>query len=68
MADCLHQLDLCPDCDGLRTVTLHRLHGVTSVTLDSDSSTLSLKGPAHVSISPADPGACPNAADGAGRG
>ncbi|MFC5076136.1 hypothetical protein ACFPN0_32170 [Kitasatospora cinereorecta] len=25
MADCKHQIDLCPDCDGLQTVRLDRL-------------------------------------------
>ncbi|MGW3736660.1 hypothetical protein [Streptomyces sp. NPDC005148] len=67
MTDCLHQIDLCPDCDGLRTVLLQRLPGVSSLTLSADSPAVSYQGPASVYIGRA-PGPCPNQPDGAGRG
>lgn len=67
MADCFHQIDLCPDCDGLRTVLLQRVPGVTSLTLSADSPAISYQGPASVYIGPA-PGPCPNPPDGAARG
>lgn len=56
----VHQLDLCPDCDGLRTTVLTRLRGVTNVRLAPASGTgFSFTGPAVVHIGPA-PGPCPN--------
>ncbi|MGY5033546.1 hypothetical protein ACWC9U_22215 [Streptomyces sp. 900116325] len=57
MADCLHQIDLCPDCDGLRSVWLQRLPGVSCLTLNADSPAISYQGPAAVYIGPT-PGPC----------
>lgn len=34
MADCIHHLNLCPDCAGLRVTQLDRLEGVTGISLD----------------------------------
>jgi hypothetical protein len=48
--DCIHQLDLCPTCQGLRVTQLDRLHGITGVTLDAGP--LSFSGPAEVYIGP----------------
>ncbi|MEU2487046.1 hypothetical protein ABZ593_20860 [Streptomyces sp. NPDC012617] len=67
MADCLHQIDLCPDCDGLRTVRLNLLPGVSSIKLAGDSSAISYQGAAKVYIGPA-PGPCPNTAKAADGG
>ncbi|MFF4391450.1 hypothetical protein ACFY0G_32375 [Streptomyces sp. NPDC001552] len=67
MADSLHQIDLCPDCDGLRSVRLDRLPGVTSVTLHGDSPAISHTGPVAVYLGPT-PGLCPNVKEEAGRG
>ncbi|MEC3995167.1 hypothetical protein VSR01_17155 [Actinacidiphila sp. DG2A-62] len=59
----LHHLDLCSDCGGLRTVTLQRVPGISSVTVHDDAGAASLgtTGPAALYIGPA-PEACPNAA------
>lgn len=59
MPDCRHTIDLCPDCDGLRTTTMTRLPGVTSIRLDSDDPSIRYQGAAAVYIGPA-PGPCPN--------
>jgi hypothetical protein len=48
--DCIHHLDLCPTCDGLRVTRLERLDGVESVTLDAGP--FSFSGPAEVYIGP----------------
>lgn len=51
MADCIHQLDICADCQGLRVTRLDRLEGVTSVTVDAGP--FSFSGSAEVYIGPA---------------
>ncbi|MFF6801124.1 hypothetical protein [Streptomyces sp. NPDC012616] len=56
--DCTHQLDLCPDCDGLRVVRLERLPGIVDIRIDGDSA-ITHRGPAVVRIGRA-PGPCPN--------
>jgi hypothetical protein len=57
--DCIHRLDFCPTCDGLRVTRLERLDGVESVTLDAGP--FSFSGPAEVYIGPVkEP--CPEAA------
>lgn len=62
MADCIHQLDLCPACDGLRVVQLDRIEGISSVTLDAPGvSSISVRGPVRVWGGPV-PGPCPNTA------
>jgi hypothetical protein len=48
--DCIHHLDLCPTCDGLRITRMERLGGVESVTLDAGP--FSFSGPAEVFIGP----------------
>lgn len=48
--ECVHQLDLCPTCSGLRVTRLDRLDGVESVTLDAGS--FGFSGPAEVYIGP----------------
>ncbi|WP_329368743.1 hypothetical protein OG896_24585 [Streptomyces sp. NBC_00669] len=62
MADCLHRIDLCPDCDGLSTVTLNRVPGISSISIDGATGTSSLRftGPTAVYIGPAGPEPCPN--------
>ncbi|MFD4314999.1 hypothetical protein [Streptomyces sp. NPDC058548] len=67
MADCVHRIDLCPECDGLRTVRLERLPGVSSIQLADDTSAIVARGPAAVYIGPV-PGPCPNREEAAGRG
>lgn len=67
MADCVHQIDLCPDCDGLRVVKMTPLPGVSSLTLADDSSAIVRQGPARVYIGPV-PDPCPNPAEGGGDG
>ena len=57
MADCIHHLDLCPECAGLRVTRLDRLEGVTNVSMDAGP--FSFSGEAQVYIGPA-PGPCPN--------
>jgi hypothetical protein len=57
MADCIHQLDICPDCQGLRVTRLNRLEGVPNVTLDAGP--FSFSGPAEVYTGPV-PEACDN--------
>ncbi|WP_329336095.1 hypothetical protein OG252_13115 [Streptomyces sp. NBC_01352] len=52
-SDCIHNLRLCPDCGGLQTQTMERLHGVTSVELTLDAGRpLTLAGPVKVYIGP----------------
>ena len=48
--DHVHQLDLCPTCDGLRVTRLDRLEGVESVTLDAGP--FSFSGPGEVYFGP----------------
>lgn len=48
--DCIHHLDLCPTCDGLRVTQMDRLDGVESVTLDAGP--FSFSGPVEVYIGP----------------
>lgn len=55
MADRLHRIDLCPDCDGPRTVTLNRVPGISSISIDGATGTSSLR-----NTGPAEPEPCPN--------
>lgn len=55
MADCIHHLNLCPDCAGLRVTQLDRLEGVTGISLDG----IALGEVTAVYIGPV-PGPCPN--------
>lgn len=48
--DCIHQLDLCPTCQGLRITQLDRLQGVTNVIFEAGPDSFS--GPAEVYIGP----------------
>ena len=54
--DCIHQIDLCPTCDGLRVTRLDRLRGVENVTMEAGP--FSFSGPAQIYIGPA-PEDCP---------
>jgi hypothetical protein len=56
--DCIHQLDLCPTCDGLRVTRFDRLDGVENVTLDAGP--FSFSGGAEMYIGPIAE-ACPDA-------
>jgi hypothetical protein len=57
--DCIHHLDLCPTCDGLRVTRFERLGCVESVTLDAGP--FSFSGPTEVYVGPVvEP--CPEAA------
>jgi hypothetical protein len=56
MADCIHQLDLCPDCDGLRVT---ELTSVGTVDISLDAGPFSFSGPAELYIGPA-PEPCDN--------
>ncbi|MFF0092691.1 hypothetical protein ACFYSF_22395 [Streptomyces canus] len=58
MPDCKHDLDLCPDCGGLRVIEMTRLD-VTDIRLDGPAGSFTPLGPATVHIGPA-PGPCPN--------
>lgn len=55
--DCIHQLDLCPTCDGLRVTRLDRIPGVDSISIGYGDGT-SYSGPAAVYIGPV-PEGCP---------
>ncbi|MFH9826745.1 hypothetical protein [Streptomyces bobili] len=55
MADCIHHLDLCPDCASLRVTQMDRLEGVTGISLDGAP----LGEVTAVYIGPV-PGPCPN--------
>jgi hypothetical protein len=59
VSGCVHHLDLCPDCEGLRVVRLDRLEGVISIEVDGDESPVGIGGPVEVYIGPT-PGPCPN--------
>ena len=48
--ECIHHLDLCPTCDGLRVTRMERLDGVESVTFDAGP--FSFSGPTEVYIGP----------------
>ncbi|GAA2948279.1 hypothetical protein ACFPN0_15215 [Kitasatospora cinereorecta] len=68
MADCKHQIDLCPDCDGLQTVRLDRLPGVTNITVHGlDGLPISSGTPSSVYVGQV-PGPCPNPKEVTGRG
>lgn len=54
-----HELDLCPDCDGLRTTTLTHVPGITHIEIESDHQSLTYTGPATIYIGPT-PAPCPN--------
>jgi len=59
VADCIHQLDLCPDCEGLRVVKLDRIEGLTDIKIVGGSTgSFTLRGPAQVYMGPVEP--CPN--------
>ncbi|KQW11433.1 hypothetical protein [Streptomyces sp. Root369] len=58
MPDCRHQLDLCPDCAGLRVVEMTRVD-VTDIRFDGPAGHFVPRGPATVYIGPV-PGPCPN--------
>jgi hypothetical protein len=58
--DQVHQLDLCPGCEGLRVATLDRLPGVLDVTLNGPGGRVIYSGPAVVHVGPA-PDTCPTA-------
>lgn len=58
MPDCLHNLDLCPDCGGLRVIEMTRVD-VVDFRMDGPAGPLVPAGPATVHIGPV-PGPCPN--------
>ena len=57
MPDCIHHLDLCPDCRGLRVTTLTPLEGVTDVHVEAGP--FSFSGEATLYLGPT-PDPCPN--------
>lgn len=68
MADHRHEIDLCPDCDGLRTVRMDRLRGVTGFTLNSTEGDEIASGyDVKVYVGPV-PGPCPNVGEAADGG
>lgn len=58
-ADYVDQLDLCPDCEGLRVTTLNLLPGVASLQLADDSTAIVRQGGVRVYVG-RPPGPCPN--------
>jgi hypothetical protein len=56
--NCIHQLDLCPTCHGLRVTSLHRLEGVDNITIIGPAGVVT-SGPATVYIGPV-PADCPD--------
>ncbi|MFD3848174.1 hypothetical protein ACFWVB_20075 [Streptomyces microflavus] len=66
MDDTRHSIDLCPDCHGLRTVRMDRLHGVTGIRMTDDTGQVTVSTPAAIYIGPA-PEPCPHPRT-AGRG
>lgn len=58
MAECLHAIDLCPDCDGLRVVNATRFEA-TDVRFEGNGGSLVPRGPVTITLSPL-PEPCPN--------
>lgn len=58
MADCVHAIDLCPDCDGLRVVEATRFEAA-GLRIESDRGPIVSRGPVTITLSPF-PGPCPN--------
>ena len=54
--DCIHHLDLCPTCDGLRVTRLDRADGITSVRIDGGKGgtggSFTLDGPVELYVGP----------------
>lgn len=57
MADRVHALDLCPECDGLRVVDGTRFQA-TDVRLDGPHGPIVPRGPVTITLTPL-PGPCP---------
>jgi hypothetical protein len=55
--DCIHQLDLCPTCEGPRVTRLDRIPGVDHISIEYGDGT-TYNGPAAVYIGPV-PEDCP---------
>jgi hypothetical protein len=66
VAERVHRIGLCGECDGLTVVDGSRFQA-TNVTLNGPDGPISSRGPATITIYPADPPACPNP-EGARRG
>lgn len=49
--DCIHNLDLCPTCQGLRVTRMERLNGVASV--EFNAGPFSYSGPVDLYTGPA---------------
>lgn len=58
MAEHLHAIDMCPDCDGLRVVEASRFEA-TDVRMNGPDGAINSRGPATITLSPL-PGPCPN--------
>jgi hypothetical protein len=67
VAERVHRLDLCTDCDGLRITEGTRFQ-VTDVRLDGPAGPIVTHGPATVELTPLDREPCPNSGEGAGHG
>lgn len=52
MTGCIHHIDMCPDCDGLRVTRLDLIGTATDFTLDLDDGTTISSGPATLYIGP----------------
>lgn len=66
--DHVHQLDLCPGCEGLRVTRLDRLPGLVDLTVHGPGGAVISSGPAVVHICPV-PETCPTPVEEvAGRG
>lgn len=58
MAEHLHAIDMCPDCDGLRVVEASRFEA-TDVRFDGAGGSFVPRGPVTITLSPL-PDPCPN--------
>lgn len=58
MAECLHAIDLCPDCDGLRVAKATRFEA-TDVRMNGLDGVIISRGPATITLTQL-PGPCPN--------
>jgi hypothetical protein len=67
VAEPVHRLDLCTDCDGLR-ITEGTRFVVSDVTVSGPAGPLTMGCPAVITLMPLDLPPCPNGSEEAGRG
>lgn len=53
MADCIHHLNICPDCGGLEAIRLDEVPGISDVAVTGDGGRFTLAGVVTVYAGPA---------------